>query len=49
MNIFATQARQEILDSSGIKWRIDENLNFCFDTTSDKEKAIKVLKAALEL
>ena len=48
-DILATTERQEILDSAGIKWKFDQDFNFYFDTKRDEEKAIKVLKAALEL
>ena len=47
--ISATKERQKILDVCGIKYKIDQFLNFWFETESEKKKAIKVLKAALEL
>ena len=47
--IFATKERKEILESNGIKYRIDQNLNLWFESESEKKKAIKVLKVALEL
>ena len=47
--IFATKERQEILDSYGIKYKVDQNLNLWFESESEKKKAIKILKVALEL
>ena len=47
--IFATKSRQKVLDECGIKWRIDQDLNFVFDNKDDEKKAVKALKNALEL
>ena len=47
--IFATKERRKILDVCDIKYKIDQNLNLWFESESEKKKAIKVLKAALEL
>ena len=49
MKIFATKERQDILDGYGIKYKIDYELNFHFDKTSDEERAIKVLRGHLAL
>lgn len=47
--IFATKERQKILDSHGIKYKVDQNLNLWFESESEKQKAIKILKGNLEL
>lgn len=47
--IFATKERQEILDAHGIKWKFDQDLNFVFESETDKKKAIKILKGHLEI
>ena len=47
--IFATPGRRKVLDVCGIKYKIDQNLNLWFESESEMKKAIKVLKAALEL
>lgn len=47
--IFATAERQKVLDDFNIKYKVDINLNFVFETESEKNKAVKVLKGALEL
>ena len=47
--IFATKERQKILNSHGIKYKIDQDLNLWFECESERKKAIKILKAALEL
>lgn len=49
MKVFATEERQKILDSNGIKYKVDQDLNFCFVTKSDEKKAIKILKGWLAL
>lgn len=48
-NIFATKARQNILDECGIKYKVDMELNFVFNTKADYEKAVNILENALEL
>lgn len=47
--IFATAERQRILKECGIKYCVDQDLNFVFKTKADETKAVKVLKNALEL
>lgn len=47
--IFATRDRQEILDEWQIPYSVDADLCFCFKNDQDKQTAIKILKAALEL
>ena len=47
--IFATKERQKILDSYGIKYKVDQNLNLWFESETEKKKAIKILKGNLEL
>ncbi len=47
--IFASKERQEILDQYGIKYKTDQELCFCFDSESEKQKAIKILKEWLVL
>lgn len=47
--IFASKERKEALNDAGIRWKVDQDLNFHFDTDSDERKAIKVLKAMLLL
>lgn len=47
--IFATQERQEILDECGIKYKVDEELNFVFNSNADEKKAIKILKETFTL
>ena len=49
MKIFATEERQRILDDAGIRYSVDQELNFYFPTISMEEKAIKVLKGAFAL
>ena len=49
MKIFATKARQDILDDYGIKYKVDQDLNFYFPNVSDEKKAIKILRGHLEL
>ena len=48
-NIFATQKRRDILDAANIKYTVNEELNLCFNSFDEKEKAKKILKKALEL
>lgn len=47
--IFATQARQDVLDMFGIKYAVDHELNFMFKSEEDKQRAIQLLEDALEL
>ena len=47
--IFASEERQKILDEYGIKYCTDQELNFYFRSETDKNKAIKILKAHLVL
>lgn len=47
--IFATAERRKILDSYGIRYAVDQNLNFCFISESEEKKAIKILKGAFAL
>lgn len=47
--IFATEERREILDSYGIRYAVDQDLNLCFACESEEKKAIKILKGALAL
>ena len=47
--IFATAERQKILDSYGIKYCFDQDLNFVFKSESDRKRAIKILKEWLVL
>lgn len=47
--IFATKERQKILDTHGIKYKVDQDLNLWFETETEKKKAIKILERALEL
>ena len=49
MKIFASKARQAVLDECGIKWAIDQDLNFYFLSESDEQRAVKALRSALEL
>ena len=48
-NIFATPKRRDILDAANITYTINEELNLCFNSSDEKEKAKKILKKALEL
>lgn len=48
-DIFATQARQDVLDLFGIKYVVDCELNFMFKSEEDKQKAFITLKNACEL
>lgn len=48
-DIFATRERQEILDEHGVKYFVDLELNFSFRNTEVKERAVRILEAALEL
>ena len=48
-NIFATQKRRDILEAENIKYTVNEELNLCFNSSEEKEKAKKILKKALEL
>ena len=47
--IFATEERQKILDEAGVKYQVDQNLNFYFSKISDEKKAIKILRGCLAL
>ena len=47
--IFASKERQKVLDKCGIKWKIDQDLNFVFYNKDDEKKAVKALQNALEL
>lgn len=47
--IFASKERQDILDSYGIKYCFDQDLNFCFKSEADEKRAIKILKEWLVL
>lgn len=47
--ISATEARRKVLDECNIRYKVNENLEFQFDSKSDEEKAVKALKSALEL
>lgn len=47
--IFATKERQEILDAYGFKYKVDEDLNFVFNSQADEKKAVKILKEEFEL
>lgn len=47
--IFATKERQDILDEYGIRYSVDQDLNFVFRSDADEKQAIKILKAALVL
>ena len=47
--IFATEERQKILDDAGVKYLVDQNLNFYFSKISDEQKAIKILRGHLAL
>lgn len=47
--IFATEERRNILTKSGIKYKVDDELNFIFNIEAEKKKAIKILKGALAL
>ena len=47
--IFATAERRKILDDFGIKYKVDTDLNLCFDSESERKRAIKILKGALAL
>ena len=47
--IFATKERQDILDEYGIRYSVDQDLNFVFRSDADEKRAIKILKAALAL
>ena len=49
MKIFATEERRRILDAAGIKYAVDQDLNFYFSKTSDEKKAIDVLKGCFAL
>lgn len=49
VNIFASTDRQKVLNECGIKWKIDQDLNFVFDSKDDEKRAVKVLRNALEL
>lgn len=47
--IFASSSRQEILDVFGIKYAVDTEFNFVFDSEADKRMAINALDNACEL
>lgn len=47
--IFASGARRNVLDANGIKYSVDEELDFYFKSEAEYEKAVKALKNALEL
>lgn len=47
MKIKATQERQTVLDENGIRYKVDDELNFVFSTNEEKAKAEKVLRNAL--
>lgn len=47
--IFATAERRKALEAFGIKYCVDQDLNFVFKSKEEEKKAVKVLKAALEL
>lgn len=47
--IFATAERQEVLDDFGVKYTVDQDLNLCFDSESERKKAVKILRGALVL
>lgn len=49
MEIFATAERQKILDNYGIKYCVDQDLNFYFRNKDDEKRAIKILKEWLVL
>ena len=45
--IFATEERRMVLMRNGISFKVDDELNFIFNSDADKKKAVKVLKGAL--
>lgn len=47
--IFATAERQRVLKEFGIKYCVDQDLNLVFKSKEEEKKAVRVLKAALEL
>ena len=47
--IFATAARQEILDNAGIKYKIDQSLNFYFENDADKKKSYENLEGHIRI
>lgn len=47
--IFASEARRNVLDANGIKYSVDEELDFYFKSEAEYEKAVKALKNALEI
>lgn len=48
-DIFATVSRRLVLDSYGIKYKVDQDLNLWFESAEDRDRAILVLKINLEL
>ena len=49
MKIFATEERQRILDAAGIRYSIDQELNFYFPTITMEKKAEEILRGCLAL
>lgn len=47
--IFASKERQDILDSYGIKYCFDQDLNFVFKNESDKKKSNKDFERMVSL
>ena len=48
-DIFATRERQEILEWGGIRFAVNDELNFCFHSERDKVTAEKIMRNALVL
>ena len=47
--ITASMERQKVLKETGIGWSIDTEFNFVFKDIQTKNKAVKLMKAALVL
>ena len=47
--ITASMERQKVLKESGISWKIDIEFNFVFKDTHTKDRAVKLMRAALVL
>ena len=46
-DIVATRERQNELDMFGVKYKVDEELCFVFESKNDLEKAKRIFKSAL--
>lgn len=47
--ITASMERQKVLKENGIGWKIDTEFNFVFKDVQTKNRAVKLMRAALVL